>query len=200
MEQMDRRGFLMGLALGVVGGGAGAWFALRSTLAKQEASAAAAGNVPALDHAFYIRRAIAQAKLSPKLPFGAVIVNGENKEVVAEGHNRSEESPSYHGEVDVINRYAAQHPGEKDWSGLILYTTAEPCPMCQSAIEWAGIGAVVYGSSIPFLKSIGWWQIDIRAEEVVRRTPFRRCSVIGGILEEECNALYREAAKGLYRD
>jgi tRNA(Arg) A34 adenosine deaminase TadA len=62
--------------------------------------------------------------------------------------------------------------------------------MCQSAIEWAGIPLVVYGSSIPFLQSLGWWQIDIRAEEVVRRTPFRRSTVLGGILEEECNALF----------
>ena len=42
---------------------------------------------------------------------------------------------------------------------------------------------------------IGWRQIDIRAEEVARRTPFRNTRVIGGILEQECNALF-EAAQG----
>jgi len=40
------------------------------------------------------------------------------------------------------------------------------------------------------LQGLGWWQIDIRAEEVVRRTPFRRSTVLGGILEAECNALF----------
>jgi tRNA(Arg) A34 adenosine deaminase TadA len=65
--------------------------------------------------------------------------------------------------------------------------------MCQSAIEWAGISNVYYGSSIPYLKINGWWQIDIRAEEVARRTSFRKTRVVGAILEEECNLLYRKA-------
>jgi tRNA(adenine34) deaminase len=42
---------------------------------------------------------------------------------------------------------------------------------------------------------IRWRQIDIRAEKVARRTPFRNTRVIGGILEQECNALF-EAAQG----
>ena len=152
-----------------------------------------------LDHARFMRRAIAQAKLVPQLPFGAVIVHGSTGEVLAEGHNQSLENPTYHGEMVAINNCAAKHP-KIDWAPLVLYTTAEPCPMCQSAIAWAGIGMVVYGSSIPFLKSLGWWQIDIRAEEVIRRTPFRRCVLRGGVLEEECNALFLAVPRGPMRD
>ena len=66
--------------------------------------------------------------------------------------------------------------------------------MCQGAILWAGIETVVFGSSIRFLQSRGWWQIDITAEEVVRRSPLRRCTLIGGVLESECNALFEIAA------
>jgi len=77
----------------------------------------------------------------------------------------------------------------------VLYTTAEPCPVCQSAVEWAGIPWVVYGSSIPFLQGLGWWQIDIRAGEVARRTPFRRTAVLGGVLAKECNALFEAAQR-----
>jgi tRNA(Arg) A34 adenosine deaminase TadA len=146
-----------------------------------------------------MRLAIAQAKHVPELPFGAVLVRAATGEVVAEGYNHSEENPTFHGEIYTINRCAAQHP-QIDWAQLVLYTTAEPCPMCQSAIEWAGISTVVYGSSIPFLQGLGWWQIDIRADEVVRRTPFRKSVVIGGVLEEECNALFLAVPKGLYRD
>ena len=148
-------------------------------------------------HEFYMRRAIALAQKSPDFPFGAVIVRRESGEIVAEGFNRTHESPVFHGEIDAINRCAQAHPSIK-WEELDLYTTAEPCPMCQSAIEWAGISRVYYGSSIPYLKSQGWWQIDIRAEEIADRTPFRNTRVIGGILEEECNALYKVVPKSTF--
>ena len=95
------------------------------------------------------------------LPFGAVLVDRRSGEIVARGHNRSNENPTFHGEIDVINRLASQANGEIDWASLVLYTTAEPCPMCQGAIEWAGIGHVVYGTSIETLERLGW-----RAESI----------------------------------
>jgi tRNA(Arg) A34 adenosine deaminase TadA len=113
-------------------------------------------------------------------------------ECVAVGANRCEENPVLHGEIDAINRCAAAYPAF-DWSQLALYTTAEPCAMCLSAIAWAGIPAVYYGTSIPHLKNTGWDQIDIRAGEIARLTPFRSMRVVGGILEQECDALFAEA-------
>ena len=112
--------------------------------------------------------------------------------VVAEGWNRSVHNPTWHGEMDAINKCAASHQ-KIDWTSLTLYTTAEPCAMCQGAVAWTGIGRVVFGSSIPFLKSLNWWAIDIRAEELARRAQFRQCTVVGGVLEEECNKLFRTA-------
>lgn len=144
---------------------------------------------PDLDHAVYMRRAIAQARRVPRYPFGAVIVRVADGEVLAEGHNRASLNPTLHGEIDVINRLAAASPGV-DWGVLALYTTAEPCSMCQSAIVWAGIRAVVYGTSIPSLQRLGWRQIDIRCDEITRRAPFARTLVLGGILEAECDALF----------
>jgi len=149
-------------------------------------------------HEGFMRRAIALARRVPQLPFGAVIVRRATGEIVAEGFNRSSESPTFHGEIDAINRCAAAHRSI-DWTELDLYTTAEPCPMCQSAIEWAGIATVYYGTSIPYLKDRGWWQIDIRAEEVARRTPFRQTKIVGGILESECNPLFDAAPKGTFK-
>jgi len=95
----------------------------------------------------------------------------------------------WHGEIDAINRCAAEHPGI-DWKRLTLYTTAEPCPMCQSAIVWAGMPLVVFGTSIPYLKKMGWGQIDIRAEQVSKAGTFHPNAVVGGVLELECNALF----------
>jgi tRNA(adenine34) deaminase len=198
----NRRSFVGGLVLGGVCGSLGT-AALRgrrslSVPDEAKAKASAASAIPNLDHERFMREAIARARNVPLLPFGAVIVLAEKGEVVAGGFNRSNISPTYHGEVDAINRCADLHPGI-DWTGLVLYTTAEPCPMCESAVAWAGISMVVFGSSIPFLKSLGWWQIDIRAEEVIRRTPFRKCVLLGGVLEEECNALFRAVPKPPFR-
>jgi len=140
----------------------------------------------------YLRRAIRLAGNVPKYPFGALLVDHEKGVVVAEGWNRSVINPTWHGEMDAMNKCAASHP-KIDWTKLTLYTTAEPCAMCQGAVAWAGIKRVVFGSSIPFLKSLNWWAIDIRAEEVARLSAFRQCTVVGGVLEEECNKLFRAA-------
>ena len=144
-----------------------------------------------MDHELFMRRAIEIALTNPKFAFGAVIVERAKGRIVAEGVNRVPDSPTYHGEVVAINNGASAHPAI-NWTGLDLYTTAEPCPMCQSAILWAGIGRVFYGTSIPTLVRFGWNQIDIRAEEVARRTPFAHVEVVGGILEDECDELFRD--------
>lgn len=130
-----------------------------------------------------MRRAIELAR-GVDLPFGAVIVRRGTDEVLAEGVNRTDKSPTLHAEIDAINRCASMHPGI-DWRELDLYATAEPCPMCQGAIEFAGIGAVHYGTSIPWLKSHGWWQIDIRGADRAavadRRRPADRRSARSGV-------------------
>ena len=143
------------------------------------------------DDESHMRRAIRLAANNPKYPFAAVIVD-EEKRIVGEGWNRSVQNPTWHGEMDAINKCAASNP-KIDWTKLTLYTTAEPCAMCQGAVAWAGMRRVVFGSSIPFLKSLNWWAIDIRAEELARLAAFRECTVVGGVLEEECNKLFRAA-------
>ena len=152
-----------------------------------------------MNHEDYMRRAIALALEVPEFPFGAVIVKRATGEIVAEGFNQSALNPTFHGEMVAINRCAElHHPA--DWSQFDLYTTAEPCPMCQSAIEWAGITCVYYGTSIPYLQKHNWSQINIRATEVIEKTTFRNSSIIGGILEAECNALFDHAPKGIFHN
>ena len=150
---------------------------------------------PMTDAVEFMRRAIAVAR-TVDLPFGAVMVRRTTGEILAEGVNRTDESPTLHAEIDAINRCAASNPG-LDWRELDLYTTAEPCPMCQGAIEFAGIGTVYYGTSIPWLTSHGWWQIDLRAADLARRSPSGGARVIGGLLEAECNTLFEAAGAKL---
>ena len=79
-------------------------------------------------------------------PFGAVIVR--DGELVAEGVNRvtANNDPTAHAEVSAI-RAACQHEKNFKLEGCTIYTSCEPCPMCLSAIYWAGISRIYYGNT-----------------------------------------------------
>jgi tRNA(adenine34) deaminase len=146
-----------------------------------------------VNHEAHMRRALEIARGNPDAPFGCVIADGETGEVLAEGLNDAEKSPILHGETDAIIRLA-RAPGV-EWGRTILYTTAEPCPMCSGAIVWSGIPRVVFGTSIGTLKNLGLPRIDLPCEEVSRRSSFGGFEAVGGVLEEECDALFEEMAR-----
>jgi tRNA(adenine34) deaminase len=141
---------------------------------------------------FHMKRALELAASCPSKPFGAIIVRSDTDEVVGEGFNRTIEDPILHAEIVAIHDCARQNPNVP-WETLELFTTAEPCAMCQCAIAFARISFVYYGTSSAWLKERNWRQIDIRAEEVIRRTPWSKTIVVGGILATECNALFERA-------
>ncbi|MBM6592510.1 nucleoside deaminase [Microvirga pudoricolor] len=78
--------------------------------------------------------------------FGTVIVR--DGEIIGEGANRvvAENDPTWHGEIEAI-RNACKKAGSFKLPGAVLYTSAEPCPMCMAAAYWAGIEKVYYAST-----------------------------------------------------
>jgi tRNA(adenine34) deaminase len=144
-----------------------------------------------VDHERYMRRALGIARGNPEAPFGCVIVDGYD--VVAEGLNDAERSSILHGEMAAIIDLLEARP-DIEREHLVLYTTAEPCPMCAGAIYWCGIPRVVYGTSTETLKNLGWQHIDLSAEEVSRRASPVGFETVGGVLEAECDVLFEEAA------
>ena len=148
------------------------------------------GEHPRDEH--WMALALEAARRVPHLPFGAVLVDEAADALRATGWNRGGSDPTGHGEIDVIQRLAAASPDE-DWTRLTLYTTAEPCPLCAGAVAWAGIPRVVYGVSIPWLVEHGWWQIDLRAEELFARLPDRAVTLRGGVSESACATLFSAA-------
>ena len=90
-------------------------------------------------------------------------------------------------------RDAAVREVARPWSGLALYTTAEPCPMCAAAAVWAGVGLVVFGVDIHWLHAAGWEQIDLRAAEVFARSGKRAPRLRGGVHVDACRALFEAA-------
>ena len=77
----------------------------------------------------------------------------------------------------------------------VLYTTAEPCPMCSGAILWSGIPRIVLGTRIETLKGFGLPHIDLPSEEVSTRCSFGGFEVTYGVLEKDCDALFEEVAR-----
>ena len=88
-------------------------------------------------------------------PFGAAIV--KDGKIIASAHNTVVESKdaTAHAEVNAI-RKASKVLNTHDLSGCTLYTSAEPCPMCLSAIIWANIKEVYYANTRKDADDIGF--------------------------------------------
>ena len=156
----------------------------RGALAKSNLS-----SIPMKHHETAMRAAIAMATQNAAYPFGAVITNASSGVVLAKGVNKTFENPVLHGEISCINNYVSQY-GNKNWADLVLYTTGEPCPMCMSALIWARIGGVVYGSSIATIQKAGIDIFTFSAKEINQGSNFSQTQLLGGILEADCNALF----------
>ena len=138
---------------------------------------------------YYMLIALELAKKNPRAPFAALIVDNTTGKILASGLNASKLNPTFHGEIVAINHFAQKYQ-PKHWKNVTLYTTAEPCAMCQSAIVWAGIERVVFATSIEYLSQHGWDQIQIPAVEVIRQSPFYKGTLTGGVLADKTNSMF----------
>jgi tRNA(Arg) A34 adenosine deaminase TadA len=137
------------------------------------------------DH-YWMSKAIEQANLG-KTPFGAVIVG--NKEEYVEAYNTTKlDGPTAHAEINAIQKL--KQLSYSNPKNLTLYSTVEPCPMCMSAIVWAGIGQVVFGATIDDASKFGS-QIQITCKEVVDKSWY---SIVlkSGVAREKCIKLFKK--------
>lgn len=79
-------------------------------------------------------------------PFGAVIVR--DGEIVSTGVNSVtlDNDPTAHAEVVAI-RNACRRLDTFQLTGCVIYSSCEPCPMCLSALYWAGVRKIYYGNT-----------------------------------------------------
>lgn len=112
-----------------------------------------------MDIRYYMTEAVKEAYEGIKNhdggPFGCVIVK-DNK-IIGRGHNRviKNQDPTCHGEMEAI-RDACKNLKSHDLSGSILFTSAEPCPMCLGGILWSNITEAYYGCTIADTEDIGF--------------------------------------------
>jgi tRNA(adenine34) deaminase len=135
--------------------------------------------------------ALTQARAAAErgeIPVGAVIVDPATDRVLAAAGNRTREGndPTAHAEMLAI-RAACARLGRERLTGLDLYVTLEPCPMCAAAISAARLRRVYYGAPDP--KSGGVEQGPcIFTHPQAHHTP----EVYGGISEDISAALLRD--------
>ncbi|KAL2857364.1 cytidine deaminase-like protein [Aspergillus pseudoustus] len=150
----------------------------------------------------------------PFYPFAAAVVNhtGSNNngpgpgELICTGINSGRQSGNMmlHGEVAAIINCTAilQDPQGRfrlspaetiaAFAEFSLYTNAESCPMCASAIRWNGFKEYIYGTSIDTLVEYGFAQITISSEEIFNAAEGlpSSTSLLGGVLTGQTDALF----------
>jgi tRNA(Arg) A34 adenosine deaminase TadA len=122
-------------------------------------------------------------------PFGAVIVR--DGKVVSKAHNEVLErnDPTAHAEILAI-REASSILGRYDLSTCEIYSTSEPCPMCFSAIFWARIRRLVFGTTREDVAEIGF--DDSLIYEVIRGEAEAEQLEVVNLDWEGCRAVLEE--------
>lgn len=142
-------------------------------------------------HARFMRMAVREARKNLAVPdggpFGACIV-GNGKVIALARNTVLKEDATCHAEINAI-RKASKRLGTFDLSGCRIYSTTEPCPMCFSAIHWARIDEVIYGTTIADARRIGFNELRINARSLKKSggSPVR---ITSGFLRPECRALF----------
>jgi tRNA(adenine34) deaminase len=134
-----------------------------------------------------------RAAQNGEVPVGAVLM--KEGEVLARDHNRCIElnDPSAHAEILVL-RKAGTILGNYRLNDTTLYVTAEPCPMCASALIHGRVSRLVFGALEPKFGAV-----KSRMELLKEKMFNHRVRVEEGILEEKCadalKAFFREKRK-----
>lgn len=136
-----------------------------------------------LDLAAFMREALyeaEQAGLAGELPIGAVVmIDGQ---VVSRGRaqHQAQRNQLMHAELNAL-----LHGGDALWEHYkraVLFTTAEPCPMCLGAVVMADIPHIIFAAHDEVVHS----------RQTVAENPYVRRhiqSYYGGVLEVEARAL-----------
>ena len=152
------------------------------------------GYIMEKDDVYYMREALKEAQVAydlEEVPIGAVLVDNATGEIVTRGHNMREiwHDATAHAELIAIQS-ACRDLGRWRLSGLTLYVTIEPCPMCAGAIVMSRVDRVVYGSTdsrAGACESV----FNIPGNEQLNHRP----EITAGVLQEECAGIMKRFFK-----
>lgn len=84
------------------------------------------------------------AQIGGDQPYGAVVV--QDGRIIGKAGSRvmRDRDPTAHAEMLAI-RDALRRTGRDSLAGATLYSSSRPCPMCEAAAHFAGLGRMMYG-------------------------------------------------------
>lgn len=135
----------------------------------------------------FMRLAIEEAqKSSEPLKCGVVVV--KDGQVIAQTHNsqHSDHNATAHAEIKAFG-IAGQAVGDKNLRGCEIYCTCEPCIMCASAISFAKVDKLYFGTTLNDVSPVNK-RIDITLNDFLKKAP-HQFEVIANFLEDECKEL-----------
>ena len=144
------------------------------------------------DHERFLRAAIAhadQAGQKGNRPFGAVLVRNGQIIFENESSQNADHDITFHAELKLVSQ-ASRHLDRAGFGECILYSSAEPCPMCSGAIYWSGISQVVFGCRQKLLGELEHEKFAVPCTDILTRGG-RTIEITGPMLEEESFAVLK---------
>lgn len=147
-----------------------------------------------MDDECFMREALAEATragTAGDIPVGAVAVYEDR--VIARARNEREvkRDPIAHAEMSVIGD-SARVLGDWRLTGVTIYCTMEPCPMCAGAIVQARVSRLVYAVEDPKAGAAGSIVNLVQNDRLNHRVQVR-----AGVLETEVKNLMDDYFKAL---
>lgn len=142
----------------------------------------------------YMKIAIKLAKKAfeeDEVPVGALIVNSDNGEIIAQAYNKSAHNgdATSHAEILAIQEACEKLRMNRLWN-MDMYVTLEPCTMCTAAISFARIKNLYFGA---YDEKGGAVANGVKFYE--QKTCHHKPSWEGGICAEECSSLLKDFFK-----
>jgi tRNA(adenine34) deaminase len=137
----------------------------------------------------YMRMALEEARKANQggeIPVGAILL--KDGRVLAKDHNRCIElsDPTAHAEILVL-RKGGEILRNYRLNEAVMYVTAEPCPMCVSAMVHGRILRLVFGSLEPKFGAV-----ESKFRLLNDNGLNHKIEVDRGILEKECGEILRD--------
>ncbi len=131
----------------------------------------------------YMKMALEEAEKAGQrgeVPVGAILLKGD--QVLAKDHNRCIElsDPTAHAEILVL-RKGGEVLKNYRLNDTVMYVTAEPCPMCVSAMVHGRISRLVFGALEPKFGAV-----ESKFKLLDDKGSNHKVKVDRGILEKEC--------------